>query len=181
MGGPIRLDQVNRRILEILQDDARKSTAEIAREVNRAESTVRERMVTMERIGLIRGYSAILDPFILGYEAHAIVRGSCNFRELDRVVAELEHIPQVLRAVLTTGKSPLIIEIVAENLRQLNTILEMDLAKLDFIDLDPVVVLRDLIDGRRMPLSSTSTLNIENSRRATSDLSVNNLSDLKNL
>lgn len=149
----MRIDKVNRQILEMLQVDARKSTAEIARTVNRAESTVRERMMGMERMGLIRGYSAILDPMILGYEAHALVRATCHLNKLSEVVKELSNIPQVTRAVLTTGRNPLVFEIVAENLSQLDSIIERDLAKHDFVEIEPVVFLRDLIDRRHVPVT----------------------------
>ncbi len=148
----MKLDNVNRQILGMLQTDARISTADIAREVNRAESTVRERMIGMERTGLIRGYSAILDPGILGYEAHALVRATCNLSKIQEVVNQLKEIPQVTGSVLTTGKSPLVFEIVAENISELDKIIEKHLGSQDYIDLEPVVVLRDLIDRRHVPV-----------------------------
>lgn len=148
----MRLDNVNRQILEYLQTDARTSTAIIARAVNRAESTVRERMIGMERAGLIRGYSAILDPSVLGYEAYALVRATCDLKNIQNVVQKLRDIPQVTRAVLTTGRNPLVFEIVAENLSSLDKIIETRIATEDFVDLEPVVVLRDLIDRRHVPV-----------------------------
>ena len=55
------LDKMNVRILNLLQRDAKITTAEIARRIKRAESSVRERIYAMEREGIILGYSAIVD------------------------------------------------------------------------------------------------------------------------
>ena len=57
----IRIDPMNVRILNILQQDGRATTAEIARRMKRAESTVKERIGLMEEAGVIKGYTAVVD------------------------------------------------------------------------------------------------------------------------
>jgi DNA-binding Lrp family transcriptional regulator len=61
-GEPPRLDALDRRILDILQQDARKSRAEIGQEVGLSAAAVHERIKKLERQGVIRRYAALLDP-----------------------------------------------------------------------------------------------------------------------
>jgi Lrp/AsnC family leucine-responsive transcriptional regulator len=60
------IDDIDRKILNILQDDARISNAELARRVGMAPSGILERVKKLEERGLIRGYQARLDSKKLG-------------------------------------------------------------------------------------------------------------------
>ena len=60
------MDAKDRQILSILQRDARTSVAEIARELGVAPSGVLERMRKLERRGVVRGYTARIDPDQIG-------------------------------------------------------------------------------------------------------------------
>ncbi len=60
------LDRIDRRLLALLQDDGRLSVAELARRVHLSPTPCFERVRRLERDGYIRGYSADLDPALLG-------------------------------------------------------------------------------------------------------------------
>ena len=60
------IDDVDARILKILQDNARTSNAEIARQVGMAPSAILERIRKLERKGVILGYQTRLSPAALG-------------------------------------------------------------------------------------------------------------------
>ena len=60
------LDRTDRRILECLQDDGRMSNVALAKKVNLTPTPCLERVKRLERDGYIRGYSAILDPELVG-------------------------------------------------------------------------------------------------------------------
>lgn len=57
-----RLDEIDRRILDVLQEDARLSRAEIGQAVGLSAAAVHERIKKLERLGVIKRYTAILDP-----------------------------------------------------------------------------------------------------------------------
>ncbi len=59
---PPRIDNLDRQILDILQRDARRSRAEIGQEVGLSAAAVHERIKKLERSGVIKRYSALLDP-----------------------------------------------------------------------------------------------------------------------
>lgn len=67
------IDETDRKILTLLQEDARMSNAEVARQVDMAASAVYERIRKLEQNGVIRGYVARLDPTVLGFGLLAFV------------------------------------------------------------------------------------------------------------
>jgi Lrp/AsnC family transcriptional regulator, leucine-responsive regulatory protein len=67
------IDEMDRRILSLLQQDARLSNAEIARRVGMAPSATLERLRKLEERGVVRGYEARLDGRKLGYGLTAFI------------------------------------------------------------------------------------------------------------
>ena len=68
------VDEIDRKILEILQDDARTPLVAVAKEVNLSGAAVAERVRKLEQTGVIRGYQAIVDHEKLGKPLMAFVR-----------------------------------------------------------------------------------------------------------
>src|ERR1035437_1783847 len=73
MGAFERIDETDARILEILQRDGRESYAEVGQTVGMSGPSVHERVKKLETRGVIRGYSALVDPTLLGYGVLAFI------------------------------------------------------------------------------------------------------------
>ena len=106
------LDPIDRRILALLQDDAKRSQAEIAKAVGLTAPSVNERIRKLERSGFIRGYVALLDDRKLGQDITAFVevfvehpKFETNFIE---AVAELD---EVLECHHITGEFSLLLKV----------------------------------------------------------------------
>ncbi len=67
------IDDIDRQILGRLQEHARTSNAEIARQLGMAPSAILERIRKLEARGVIRGYHADIDPELLGRHLTAFV------------------------------------------------------------------------------------------------------------
>jgi Lrp/AsnC family leucine-responsive transcriptional regulator len=67
------LDERDRAILKVLQEDARATFSEIGERAGLASSTVHERVRKLEQAGVVRGYRAHLDPEALGLFVTALV------------------------------------------------------------------------------------------------------------
>src|SRR5262249_53872725 len=89
------LDAVNRRLLSELEQDARLSTAELARRVNLSPPAVAERVRRLEQAGVITGYRAVIDPRAVGYPLAAVVRIRPAPRQLPKVAEIAAQVPQV--------------------------------------------------------------------------------------
>lgn len=96
------LDDTDRKILALLQANARVTNADVAREVGMAPSATLERIRKLEERGIVRGYEARLDPGQLGLGITAFVQvrsgdGPANERTGEKLAAmdevqELHHI-----------------------------------------------------------------------------------------
>lgn len=140
-GKPRPLDRMNIRIANLLQRDAKLTTAEIARRINRAESTVRERIYAMERSGVIRGYSAIVDKSALGYNAEALLL--CNIPPpiIDQTLARLEETKNVVAIYLVSGDRRIVLRIAAHNNKELREFVHRKLIPMGITDVDTRIVM----------------------------------------
>ncbi|TIL37486.1 MAG: winged helix-turn-helix transcriptional regulator, partial [Mesorhizobium sp.] len=68
------LDDLDRRLLEILIKDSRSSLKELAQQVGLSSPSVAERLRRLEDRGVIRAFTVEIDPQALGYTLQAIVR-----------------------------------------------------------------------------------------------------------
>lgn len=97
------IDDTDRTILALLQQDARMANAEIARRVGLAPSAIFQRIRKLEEQGVIRGYTARLDPAALGYGLLAFVRvqttPGTQAAEANRQLAGIPQVTDVHRVV----------------------------------------------------------------------------------
>lgn len=68
------IDDIDRQVLALLQQDARLSNAAIAEKVGLTTSTVHDRVKKLERKGIIKGYVALVDPELLEKPITAFIR-----------------------------------------------------------------------------------------------------------
>ncbi len=135
------LDRMNIKIVNLLQKNAKMTTAEIARKINRAESTVRERIYAMERAGVIQGYCAIVDKTALGYASEALV--FCNIPSpiIDQTLARLEEMKNVTGIYLVSGDRRFVIRISAPTNRDLREFVHRKLIPMGTTDVDTRIVM----------------------------------------
>ena len=67
------LDEIDRKIIRVLEKDARTSLRKISELVKVSLGTVSNRVKRMERNGVIKGYSVILDPDQIGWELNVVI------------------------------------------------------------------------------------------------------------
>lgn len=97
------LDAVDARILKALTEDARTSVAELARLVKLSAPSVSERLKRLEESGIIKGYTATIDPVALGLPLAAWLRIRPLPGELKRVAEILRALPEIVECDRITG------------------------------------------------------------------------------
>lgn len=107
------LDDISKRIVELLQEDGRRPYAEIAREVGLSEAAARQRVQRMTEAGIIQ-IVAVTDPMQLGFHRMSMIgiRVSGDPRE---IAEELTRIPELAYVVVTLGTFDILVEAVCEN------------------------------------------------------------------
>src|SRR5579864_6832906 len=118
------MDSTDRKILNILQSDARTPNAELARQVGMAPSAVLERVRKLEERGVIKGYEARLDPKALemGLLAFVLVRTDERVGHMQSEAALLE-IPEVQEVHHVAGEDCYLLKVRAANTDALSALL----------------------------------------------------------
>jgi Lrp/AsnC family transcriptional regulator for asnA, asnC and gidA len=126
--GPVALDDVSKAIIEQLQQDGRRSYADIGKHVGLSEAAVRQRVQRLTETGVLQ-IVAVTDPMQLGFYRQAMIgiRVSGDVREIaDRLAA----LPAVDYVVLTAGTFDLLVEVVCENDDDLIELLNAEIRQL---------------------------------------------------
>lgn len=118
----IVLDAVDRGVVAALQRDGRMSVADLARAVNLSPSATADRLRRLTDLGVITGYTAVVDPEALGYTVQAFVRlayPSGNYKPFHDLLAVL---PEVVEAHHVTGDDCFVLKVLARSMRDLERI-----------------------------------------------------------
>lgn len=123
------LDETSKTIIAQLQDDGRKSYAEIGKAVGLSEAAVRQRVQKLTDAGVMQ-IVAVTDPMQLGFYRQAMIgiRASGDARVIADQLAE--H-PSVEYLVLTAGSFDILVEVVCEDDSQLIDVLHSEIRQLD--------------------------------------------------
>ncbi len=100
-----RLDDLDRKILTLLQEDGRRTLDDVGRQVSLSAPSVKRRVDRLRAEGTIRGFTAVLDPAALGWTTEALVELFYAPGVLLAEVAEdLARHPEVVAAWSVTGE-----------------------------------------------------------------------------
>ena len=97
------IDSINRRIIDALKNDGRYSCAALARDLGINVATVVKRIDAMLEQGVI-SVRAVLNPFKLGYNAHALITLDIDLTRVDQICAHFVHNPNISLVVTTFGR-----------------------------------------------------------------------------
>ena len=105
MSKPLKLDDIDHKILDMLIENTRTPFTDIAKKLVISAGTVHVRVKKMEQMGLIKGSSLILDYDKLGYTFIAYVGLYVNnSSQIKFIIERIRQIPNVTVAHITTGK-----------------------------------------------------------------------------
>ena len=120
----LELDAIDRSILTELQADARISNAELGRRVGLSAPAVGERVVRLERGGVITGYHARVEPKAIGYPIGAVVRIRPAAQQLRKIPEVARDTPQVVACHRITGDDCFLLELHLRAIDDLEQILD---------------------------------------------------------
>jgi len=138
----MEIDKLNKRILQLLQRDGRITYKDITKEMDRAESTVRERISFMEEQGIIEGYTAIINKPRVGLNCSAIVYSRVQPTQFDEVANKLKLVNGVLQIYHTSGDKNMTFFITASDYDELNRIIKMKITPLGVEDMDISIIMK---------------------------------------
>ena len=120
-----QIDDVDRQIIALLRDDARRSFQDIGSRVSLSAPAVKRRVDRLRGDGVIRGFTTLIDPGRFGWHAMAIVELTTEgrFSAADVKAAVSGH-PEVAAASTVAGQASAILVVRAEDTVHLEKVLE---------------------------------------------------------
>jgi DNA-binding Lrp family transcriptional regulator len=113
-----QIDEVDRRILNALHDDARIPNSVLADMVGIAPSTCHGRLRRLQDIGVIRGFYTDVDPVAIGRPLQAMISVSLQSNARGRIrhfIHEIRKLPQVIDVYFLAGADDFILHVAARD------------------------------------------------------------------
>ena len=128
------LDQIDKKLLNVLQQNARLTNQELAERVGLSASPCLRRLKRMEQDGVISRYVALVDQKAVGLPVSVFISVKLE-RQREDVMAhfdsEIAKYPEVLECYLMTGSRDYLLRVVAENLEAYERFLKEKLTRIE--------------------------------------------------
>jgi DNA-binding Lrp family transcriptional regulator len=116
---------IDQQIVPLLREGARRSFREVGEAVGLSAPAVKRRVDRLEAAGIITGYTAVLDPALLGWSMQAVVSLYCEgTMAADEVRAAVESHPEVVAAYTVAGEASAVLIVRASDTAHLERLLE---------------------------------------------------------
>jgi DNA-binding Lrp family transcriptional regulator len=119
------VDETDREIVALLRENARRSYQDVGQRVHLSAPAVKRRVDRLEAEGVIRGYTAVVDPVAFGWHAEAFVDLYCEGRMPgDAIKRAVEREPGVVSAHTVAGEASALLHVMAHDTKDLEAVLE---------------------------------------------------------
>jgi DNA-binding Lrp family transcriptional regulator len=144
----LQIDDVDQRIIASLVADARASYADIGQRVSLSAPAVKRRVDRLRAAGVIRGFTAVIDPAAVGWTTEAFVELFCAGRTTPAQIAvAVRRLPEVIGAYTVSGQADALVHLRAADIGHLEDALERLRAQPFVTSTRSTIVLSRLVDS----------------------------------
>jgi DNA-binding Lrp family transcriptional regulator len=144
----LQIDDVDQRIIASLVADARASYAEIGSRVSLSAPAVKRRVDRLRAAGVIRGFTAVIDPAAVGWTTEAFVELFCAGRTTPAQIAvAVRRLPEVVGAYTVSGEADALVHLRAADIAHLEDALDRLRAQTFVTSTRSTIVLSRLVDS----------------------------------
>ena len=166
--GSVSLDEHSLKILFALQHDGRQTVQQISDAVGLSPTPCWKRIKDMEAAGVIRGYTALIDPELVGLHVSAVAEVNLD-RHSEAMVQRFEEVvaacPQIIRCVSATGPADYILNVTVPDMKHYERFLHEVLFSLPGVThVRSSIVLREIKSEVALPIGHLSSTNLGASR-----------------
>ena len=114
------LDELDRKILSLVAENARMPFLEVARECNVSGAAIHQRIQKLMNLGVIKGSEVIIDTYKIGYQTCAflgVVLKDLSY--VPNVIESMKQIPEIVECHYSTGKYAMFIKVYAKDNKDL--------------------------------------------------------------
>lgn len=129
----MKIDQIDKKILELLIQNGRMSYVDIGKELNLSRVSVRERVNQLIDNGIIERFSCVVNSEMVGKKVSAFFEVDCEPASLVEVAENLANNPSVASCYQMTGPSTLHMHVLVDDFSALESFINNELYSLDGI------------------------------------------------
>lgn len=152
----IKLDNIDRKILEFLQLDSNITNAQLAKEVGLSPAPTLERVKKLEQSGLIKSYHAELDTDKLGLGVGIFILVSLSSHKMNQIktfVEKINSIREVIECHHITGSGDFLLKVLTTDISSYQTLILDKLSQIEEIgNMKSMVILSSFKDSKVMPI-----------------------------
>jgi len=152
----VKLDKIDRKIVDILQSNAKITNAQLSKDIGLSPAPTLERVKKLETSGIIKSYHAKLDTDKIGLGVHTFVQVSLkghNKRNIDLFVCEINKIREVIECHHITGTGDFILKIISSDIQAYQKLMLEKVSEIEVVDgLQSMIILSTFKDSKVMPV-----------------------------
>ena len=141
----VEVDELDLKILKMLQGSGRLPFTEIAEKLKLSESTIRKRVQALQKKGVIKKFTVEIDPLRIGIRAVAIVGVDVDPAKLLEAAQKLCEIEEVCSVAMSTGDHMIMTEIWTRDERELTKLISEKIGNIEGVKrVCPAIILEKL-------------------------------------
>lgn len=151
-----KLDNIDRKILELLQANSNITNAQLAQEIGLSPAPTLERVKKLEQAGVIRSYHATVDPASVGLGVSTFVTVSLkghNKENIEKFISAIKKIEEVVECHHVTGQADFILKVVAVDIPAYQNLMLEKVTNIEVVDnLQSTIILSTFKDSKAIPI-----------------------------
>jgi DNA-binding Lrp family transcriptional regulator len=132
------VDLLDRKILEILKENANTSFAEIGERIGRTEATVRRRVKRMTKEGVIKKFTIVVDRSKIDNPTKATIEIDPELSKIKQIVAELKNIKEITDIWRLSGDCGLFVRVEIPSLEYVNSLVEDQISQIPGVNVKKI-------------------------------------------
>ena len=152
-----KIDDIDKKILEILQSRAKITNAKLSEEIGLSPAPTLERVKKLEQMGIITSYHAKLNTEKIGLGVTTFVLATLsghNRANIEGFIEEINKIPEVVECHHITGAGDFILKVIAKDIASYQKLMLEKVSDIKQVDnMQSMVVLSTFKDSKVIPVS----------------------------
>lgn len=152
----VKLDQIDRKILELLQINSNITNAQLAQEIGLSPAPTLERVKKLETAGVIKSYHAVVDTASVGLGVSTFVMATLkghNKENISVFMKAISDIKEIVECHHVTGQADFILKIVCTDIPSYQNLMLEKVTNIDVVDnLQSMVILSTFKDSNIVPI-----------------------------
>lgn len=151
-----KIDNTDRKILQILQSNAKITNAQLSKDIGLSPAPTLERVKKLENLGIIRSYHAVLDTAKVGLGVTTFVQVFLSSHKksfLDKFVERILQIDNVIECHHITGSCDFLLKVISADIQSYQKLMLEEISEIEEIsNMQSMVILSTFKDNKVLPI-----------------------------